>query len=114
LSPDARPAADLVRLAQLLSGQKLDERGRAILLEGHELQSLWDSVRSEYPANFRVRKEPATEWHRYLAELSERESDWFAAIFHLERLIEESPSSKAMQARLRTARERQATGRDVR
>jgi WD40 repeat protein len=62
VSVDARPVGDLVRLAQFLSGHRIDETGAATRLPGEELRRLWDDLRGKYPADFTVSYAAARAW----------------------------------------------------
>ena len=53
LSPDTRPADDLIRLTRLLSGQMLDARsGGFEPLEAASLRETWPKLRASYPQEF--------------------------------------------------------------
>jgi WD40 repeat protein/serine/threonine protein kinase len=52
LSPDGRPVADLVLLADLLSGHRIDATGGYVPLGAGELCETWQKLRSRYPGEF--------------------------------------------------------------
>jgi WD40 repeat protein len=55
LTADPRPVADLVQLAQLLSGHQSDETGGALPLTKDALLARWQTLRAKYPADFAER-----------------------------------------------------------
>jgi tetratricopeptide (TPR) repeat protein len=111
LHSDDRPAADLVLLTQLLAGYRLDAADGLVLLDAETLGTIWQTLRAKYPDDFRAAPEQALAWHCHQAEACERaaqwdastESEWtagwFAAAFHLSRLIEAEPASGPLHAR---------------
>ncbi len=50
LTPDPRPAGDLVKLAQLHTQHRFDPGGGMLPLTGQELHALWQELRGKYPA----------------------------------------------------------------
>jgi WD40 repeat protein len=92
LSPDERPADDLVRLAQLLSGRRLDE-GSVLLspLSADERRDLWQGLRARHPAEFAL---PDADgmllWHRVSAASTK---DPLGKAWYLDRLIAAEPQS---------------------
>ncbi len=50
LSPDPRPVADLVALAQLLDGRRVDDSRGLLPLTPDELRLAWQQLRPRYPA----------------------------------------------------------------
>jgi WD40 repeat protein len=117
LHPDDRPAADLVLLTQLLAGYRLDAADGLVLLDAETLGTIWQTLRARYPDDFRTAPAQALAWHRYQAEARERAArsftttegssttecewtaDWFAAAFHLSRLVEAEPGSAPLRGR---------------
>jgi serine/threonine protein kinase/WD40 repeat protein len=63
LRRDQRPVGDLVKLAQLCAGQRLDDRGNLAPLATADLRALWDELRTTYPEEFTVRPEAVMAWH---------------------------------------------------
>jgi WD40 repeat protein len=80
--PDDRPAADWLRLAQLLSGQRLDETGGLSPLRYETFRDTWPAFRAKYPRDFAVAPEQVLAWHRAEAAAAFREQDVWAALFH--------------------------------
>jgi WD40 repeat protein len=83
VSPDERPTADLVRLTQLFHGHRLDQYGGLVPLNPEELHSLWQELRTKYPADFTLRPDRALAWHRREAEQCLKGKNGPAALFHL-------------------------------
>jgi hypothetical protein len=59
---DERPVTDLVKLAQLYSGRRLDEKGGAVPLDGDELKAIWRELRARYPQEFSASPYAVAEW----------------------------------------------------
>jgi WD40 repeat protein len=92
---DDRPADDLVRLAQLLTGRRLDETSLDISsLDEDERRQLWQDLRARYPDEFAP---PTADqmliWHRgYVEEYAPSYSyEIGEQIWHLDRLIAQEP-----------------------
>ena len=49
VTPDPRPAADLVRLAELLSARRLDDAGGTVPLTPEEWAERWEDLAKRYP-----------------------------------------------------------------
>lgn len=92
LRSDPRPAADLVALAQVLTGQRIDESGGREQLSASRLVSQWSELHSKNPADF-LPQGSAADWHRSQAEQCEVSDHWYAAAWHLGRLAELTPSA---------------------
>jgi WD40 repeat protein/tetratricopeptide (TPR) repeat protein len=100
LSPDERPAEDLPRLAQLFTGQRLGAVGAFQAVPAAEWRALWQSLRAKYPDTFAPAPAAARlAWHRTVARDSETHKDWFAAAFHLGRLIAAAPKEAGLRVR---------------
>jgi eukaryotic-like serine/threonine-protein kinase len=84
---------DLVRLAQLLSGSRIDEHRGIMPLEPGELKDLWASLRQTRSEFFRFSAEEVTDWHRQTADECMRARHWSAALWHLDRLIQQEPDN---------------------
>jgi WD40 repeat protein/serine/threonine protein kinase len=71
MRPDERAGEDLVKLAQLYAGQRLDEQDGLVRLTDAEAKTLWTQLRARYPEEFAVRPEAVVEWRlERLASLS--------------------------------------------
>ncbi len=93
------PTADLIRFAQLLSGSRIDEHRGMMPLELGELRDLWATVRPSRSDLSHDSTENATDWHRQTAEECARGRHWSAALWHLDRLVEQEPHNWHYHAR---------------
>jgi WD40 repeat protein/serine/threonine protein kinase len=94
-----RPVEELVGLAKLLSGSRIDE-GRGLMpLSSEELQDVWSSIRRTREDLFHFSPEEVTAWHRQTAEECERARHWNASCWHLNQLIEKEPDNWLYLAR---------------
>jgi WD40 repeat protein len=53
LSPDNRPAEDLIRLAEALAGRRLAPSGSLLPLSAEEFRRAWEAARAAHPGEFR-------------------------------------------------------------
>jgi WD40 repeat protein len=86
LSRDDRPAGDLVLLAQILSGERI-QGGGVQLLTPPEIEKDTQYLCSKYPEEFSISSSDVLEWHRSEVALSERRSAWWSLIWHADRLL---------------------------
>jgi WD40 repeat protein len=89
LPADDRPADDLVALARLWAGGRIDDAGAFIPLTAEESQAAFAELRRKYPADFTTPSDGAAAWHREQAAEAEANREWFAAAFHLRVLATE-------------------------
>jgi hypothetical protein len=89
LPDEERPAKDVVRLAQLLSGHRIDDNGYVVPLSAEELQTLWDDLSRRYPADFTVSPAAARAWREREIGDCLREGNVWAAEFHYWWLVAE-------------------------
>jgi WD40 repeat protein/serine/threonine protein kinase len=82
VSPGERPTADLLLLAQLLHGHRLDKQGALVPLSAAEQRHALEWLRAQDPAEFTVTAEQALAWHRHEAEACLKEKNPAAALFH--------------------------------
>lgn len=94
-----RPTEELIQLAQLFSGSRIDEhRGIMPLIPG-EMKDLWNKLRQTRSDLFHFTDEEVTAWHRQTSEECARGRHWSAARWHLDRLIEREPDNWLYRAR---------------
>jgi serine/threonine protein kinase/WD40 repeat protein len=62
LTPDHRPADDLIKLAHLYSRHRLVAGDGLLPLSKQELQRLWQELHAKYPAEFAVSPRAVVEW----------------------------------------------------
>jgi WD domain, G-beta repeat len=99
LAEDLRPVEDLMRLTWLLSGQQSDRTGSPLSLTKSALRELWEQLRQLYPADFATSPADIALWRQLEAAASEKAGQWFAARFHLERMIEANPADASLRER---------------
>jgi WD40 repeat protein len=56
LRPDDRPIADLINLAHVLAGKKIDASRGLLPLDPESLSQSWESLRKKYPADLGPRE----------------------------------------------------------
>jgi len=86
LHPDERDAGDLLLLTQFLGGAHVQPDGRLVSLTSAELATAWEKLRAKFPGDFTTPQQDVIAWHAEAARASERNQQWNAALFHLERL----------------------------
>ena len=91
--------ADLVSLAQLLSGSRIDEHRGIMPIAPADLKELWTALRRERSDFFHFSAEHVTVWDRQTAEECSRSGNWRAALWHLDKLIEQEPDNWLYHAR---------------
>lgn len=98
-TPDARPIDDIAPLAQLLSGRRLDNTGSLVPVSATKLAENWETLRQKYPQQFSIKPEEIVAWHSEEADLCEQTQSWFAALFHLNWLVEQNPKDNELKKR---------------
>jgi WD40 repeat protein len=96
---DPREPDTLRALAELLSGQRLDEVAGPVRVESARLAAAWESLGARQPE---LPREPAIEaiaWHEQRATRAEQFEAWAGAGVHLDRLISERPFDGALRKR---------------
>jgi WD40 repeat protein/tetratricopeptide (TPR) repeat protein len=88
---DSRPVGDLRLLANVLSGYTLDATGSLAPLDPATIRDGWKTLRDRNPETFQSSAGAAAEWHRQQADEGEHEGQWFAVVWHLNRLLEATP-----------------------
>ena len=89
-------------LAQVLSAGTVTSE-HLVAAPAESLKTIWPRLRRAYPADFSTSEKEVAEWHQAQAEESEMDEQWFAAVFHLERLLARHPDA-ALTKRLKCAR----------
>src|SRR5262249_25820422 len=91
---------DLLLLTRMLANRELDPTGALVSVDSAAVLDAWQKLRSKYPDQFAP---PSTgdqlAWHRQEAEACEEAGQWFAARWHLDRLMEAEPANRALRAR---------------
>jgi len=88
----------------LLSGSRIDEHRGIMPLRPAELKQLWTSLRQTQSQFFQFSAEEVTVWHRQLADACMRGRHWSAALWHLDRLVQQEPDNWLYHARRGRAR----------
>jgi tetratricopeptide (TPR) repeat protein len=99
LKPDDRPLEDLVRMAEVLSGARVDTTGAAVPIATSKLQEAYEALVRKDQNAFTARREQLLGWHHQQALACEAAGAWEAALVHLHRLIEAGPSIEALSLR---------------
>jgi WD40 repeat protein len=99
LAADARPVADLVLLAESLSGHRLDDAGNLLPWAEDEAAKAWPLLHGRYPRDFAAAPERLLAWHRRGADECERQQNWAGAVTHLGRMIAARPVQPDLYAR---------------
>jgi WD40 repeat protein len=99
LPRETRPTADLVLLAQLLSGSRVDKKGAFLPLEKSQLISAWNQLRKVYPESFTISDNDVLAWHEQEARSCEQAWNWWAALFHLSHLARGEPKGPTLKQR---------------
>jgi len=103
LSPERRGVADLVRLGQLLNSRQIDSSGGALPVDTPMLEDLWRQVHDAEGGAFDTPVGAIAAWHDREASECEASDHWFAAVFHLRRLLELNPQRPDVIDRLAAA-----------
>ncbi len=90
---------DLLRLAQLLCGSRIDEHVGIMPLKPPDLQAMWASLRETRGDLFHFTAADLTAWHLQTAEECTRGRHWNAALWHLDRLLKSEPDNWLDHAR---------------
>src|SRR5262249_15697604 len=62
-------------------------------------QKIWQKLRAKYPAPFAVSSEALVAWREREAAASGQAGQWFAARFHLDKLLEATPGDEPLRKR---------------
>jgi hypothetical protein len=89
----------------LLSDDNVMASGQPTETQSESLPVLWRRLREKYPSSFTTSAKEIAAWHESQAEECEAEQQWFAAAFHLERLLNSHPDNPTLLARLDRAKE---------
>jgi hypothetical protein len=86
-------------LTWLLSGYQSDRTGSPLPLTKSTLRKLWEQLRQRYPGDFASSTADMALWRQLEAAASEKAGQWFAARFHLDRLVELDPADPTLRER---------------
>jgi hypothetical protein len=100
---ETRPVEDLIKLARLLSGDRVGPASGLRLPHSESLKEIWAQLRARYASEFQVSDENIAAWHNFEAEESELLEQWPGAVFHLEQLLQMRPGDQSVEERLARA-----------
>jgi WD40 repeat protein/tetratricopeptide (TPR) repeat protein len=99
-SADDRPVADLVRLAEIVTGKRLDDQGNFLPVPLADWRRAWEGLRRQYPRQFAPPTAADMEhWHRCEANAAEYRDQLPAALWHIDRLIAAVPGEADLYVR---------------
>ncbi len=98
-----RPVAELVLLAQLLSGNRIEEAGGFRPLAASESFAGWTNLTAKDPEAFRSSAADVFAWHQQEAKACEQAWNWWSAIFHLNYLLASKPEDASLLDRRKYA-----------
>jgi WD40 repeat protein/tRNA A-37 threonylcarbamoyl transferase component Bud32/tetratricopeptide (TPR) repeat protein len=90
---DERPTDDLVRLAEMLAGYRLDEQGGIVPLNWDSWNEGWDTLHARYASHFTSTLEEVRAWHREEAITCAAAGLWLGVIQHLDALLANGPAN---------------------
>jgi WD40 repeat protein/serine/threonine protein kinase len=93
------PTDALIRLAQLLSGSRVDDHRGIMPLTPSELKEVCSTLRQTRSDLFHFSGDDVTAWHHQTAEECLRGRHWSAALWHLNALIQQQPDNWLYHAR---------------
>jgi hypothetical protein len=109
LPVEERPVGDLRLIARVLTEDRGATPDRQLAQGTEPLPVLLQKLRAKYPREFSVSAAEMEAWHEAVARDCETEKQWFAAAFHMQRLLELRPGDAALSARLERARRQMRT-----
>jgi len=104
LEVEAKPMEDVVALADLLSGGGVTGMERRHSLKKESSASIWRRLRTLYPVDFTTTPTQVATWHEFEAEEADRQQQWAAVVFHLERLLSFRPKDARLMERIARAK----------
>jgi WD40 repeat protein len=92
-----KPAGDLIKMAQILSGQHIEPDAGPEPMEAAALEADFQKMLARYPDEFAFTTSGGAAWRERQAASSEWDGDWYAARFHLDRLILAHPDDPELR-----------------
>jgi WD40 repeat protein len=105
LPVEQRPLSTLLSMVRLLSSGAAPAAAGTPAPPSESLETLWQRFRTYYAADFAASPAELTAWHEVEAQDSELQGQWFAAVFHLERLLLLQADDPSLTQRLARAKE---------
>jgi WD40 repeat protein/tetratricopeptide (TPR) repeat protein len=90
---ESRPVAELVRMAEVLSAERMTDAGEMVPLDRAELSKEWQDVHAKYGKDFAPSPQRLAAWHRAGAEECEQQHLWVGVLKHLDYLISTGASA---------------------
>ena len=72
---DRHPVADVTRLAEVLSGRRIDDTGGLVPFEGSELSTAQEELAAKYPGDFTCSPAEIASWYRQRAQANAGRDD---------------------------------------
>ena len=101
---EKRPVADISELAAFLSGRRFSPTTVKSSAHSESLKDTWQYLRAKHPESFSTSSDEVARWHEFQADDSESKDQWFAAVFHLERILSLHRGDQDIAERLAKAR----------
>jgi WD40 repeat protein/tetratricopeptide (TPR) repeat protein len=99
LHPTAMPGDDLLDFGRVLVAQTLTAGGGIAPLDPTERREMWVKLRAKYPDRFGLSKQRVRAWELTRAAAAEKAGQWFAAGWHLDRLLGADPGDGGLLTR---------------
>jgi WD40 repeat protein len=99
LPREQRSVEELMLLAELLSGRKIENSGNYADWSPKAAMRTWQTLRSKRPENFLVPAADVRAWREQIVAKAEREARWSAAVFHLDQLRKDYPAEESFGVR---------------
>lgn len=96
---ETKSETDLEAIVQILSDTVPPSTQIGKAMTNSAADNLWRSFRQKYPAVFSVSPEEIKQWHLAQVEESEKEQNWTAVIFHLDRLLASGDKQESLRPR---------------
>jgi WD40 repeat protein/tetratricopeptide (TPR) repeat protein len=87
LRPEERPAEELLRMAEVLSAERMTDAGETTSLDRAELGKAWQDLQKKYGKDFAQTSQRLAAWHRRGAAECEDQHLWVGALRHLDYLV---------------------------
>ena len=100
LPHDLHSVGHLLSLAEMLSGNRIDETGGFRSLDKYALAQRWNDLKRENPEAFIDSETAVQHWHERQAADCEQAWNWWSAVFHLRALLAKLPGDSRLEKRL--------------
>jgi serine/threonine protein kinase/WD40 repeat protein len=99
LPREQRSVEELMPLAELLSGRKIENSGNYADWSPRAAMQTWQTLKSKRPDNSLVPAAEVREWREQIVAKAEREARWSTAVFHLDQLRKDYPAEESFRVR---------------